>query len=131
MGNIFSTTKEKYQKWKQDVILQTSTSDQDKAIQGTDWDEMGYHRPMAAYFYTFGLILPGVLVSMLFLPLLQYTRYRFPEITGLDAAAGALFGIVYSFFDAELHRSMNRFIPHYAVSDVRKSMQYCTFFIKY
>ena len=50
MVNIFSTAKDKYQKWKQDVILQTSMSDQDKAIQGEEWDEMGYHRPMAAYF---------------------------------------------------------------------------------
>ena len=129
--SVFQRVRYKYQDWKKRVILQTSDKDKELEKYGTEWDELGYHRPMAAYFYTFGLLIPSALFSVLLLPLLQFTRYRFPEITGLDAAATALFGIVYAFFDAELHRSMNRFIPQYAVSNVRKAVQYSTFFIKY
>ena len=130
--SFLKTRQSKYRNWKQRIIDECSDEDPEiEKIMGQSWDRMGYHRPIAGYLYTFGLLIPQAIFGVLMLPLLQFTRLRFVEISSFEVAAGALFGALYSILDLELKPMVDRFVPQYIVSDPRTAMQYVTFFVKY
>ena len=128
---MYKKAKAKYQNWVQGVIQTTSDTTESVEKFGKGWDRLGYHRPIASYLYTFGLLIPSGIFGALLLPLLKYTTYRFPEITSFEVAAGALFGALYTILDLELKPTVDRFVPQYAISDPKTAMQYVTFFVKY
>ena len=126
---FFQKLKIRYQGWVNKVIRLTKDPDEDKYGQG--WDKLGFHRPIASYLYTFGLLIPAGLFGLLLLPLLQYTYLRYPEVSAFEAAAGAIFGALYVILDLELKPTVDRFVPQYAVSNPKRAMQYVSFFVKY
>ncbi|HMF34881.1 MAG TPA: hypothetical protein VKK79_25900, partial [Candidatus Lokiarchaeia archaeon] len=105
--------------------------DEIKQILGEDWNELGYHRTIGGFFYTIGLLVPSTLIALLFLPFISYTSVRYPEISGLQTAGGAVFGILYGLAGLNMDAIQDRFIPQYLITDPRKAMQYASFYIKY
>jgi hypothetical protein len=128
---IMGKIKNRYQGWVDKVIEKTSDDKESEKIYGSEWSELGFHKTIAGYTYTFGLLIPQVIFGILMIPLLQFTDLRDPIISGWDAVAGGLFGAVYTILDLDLENTINRFVPQYAISDPKKAMQYVGFFIKY
>jgi hypothetical protein len=129
MASKLSHMKERYDEWARKVVNLNKDPDEDKY--GAGWNRLGFHRPVGGYLYGFGLLIPSAIIGLLFLPFLQFTIYRFPEIRSFEAAAGALFGALYTILDLELQPAIDRFVPQYSVSDPKKAMHYVTFFVKY
>ncbi len=120
-----------YQAWKKRLVKQTAEEDGMQKVLGSEWNELGYHRTIAGFFYTIGLLVPSTLFGILLLPLLEFTEMRSPMIAGYQAAAAMVFGFVYAIMDLNLGDTIDRFIPEYLIKDPRKAMQYASFFVKY
>ncbi len=129
MPSFLNTIQIKYRAWSEKVVGLTKDPNEEQ-IYGEGWERLGYQRPLGKFLYSFGLLLPQIVLALAVAPLLKYTQYRFPEIGSFDAAAGGLFGGLYSILDLDTQPVMDRFLPQYAISDPRKAMQYVTFFIK-
>ena len=128
---LYNKAKARYQQWKRDVIKETSEEREEDEIYGTDWNQLGYQRTIAGFLYTFGLLIPQVLMGLALAPLIQYTEMRYVEVQGIAAVAAGLFGALYMILDLDLQDAINRFVPQYAISDPKKAMQYVSFFVKY
>ncbi|MFX0103167.1 MAG: hypothetical protein ACFFCS_26620 [Candidatus Hodarchaeota archaeon] len=95
------------------------------------WDEIGFHKPMAAFWYNLillfinlilGIILSGVLLN-LFAP--------FPESRGYINITTGIFGFLFFIFDLATNNIMNRFIPEARIKDPGLMLKYIQFFIWY
>ncbi|MHA1819516.1 MAG: hypothetical protein ACTSU2_10580 [Promethearchaeota archaeon] len=121
-----------YQNWKEKIVdLANEEEKEEEQIYGKGWDRLGYHKTIGRFLYTIGLLIPSSILGLLLLPLLKYTVYADPTIMSYEAAAGALFGALYTILDLELQPAIDRFVPQYAITNPEKAMQYATFFIKY
>lgn len=129
--NFFVQYKEKYQAWATKIVEITGEQPGEEKKYGKNWDRLGYHRPVGRYIHSFGLLIPQAVFGLLLLPLLKFTELRFPELGSFEAAAGGVFGALYSILDLELGPTIDRFVPQYAVSEPRKALQYVSFFIRY
>ncbi len=127
----YDQKKGNYQGWKKRLIKQTGEEDEVQKVLGSEWNELGFHRTIAGFFYTIGLLIPGVLFSILLLPLIQFTEMRSPDITGFRFAATGVFGAVYAILDLNTGDIIDRFVPAYLIKDPAKAMAYASFFIKY
>lgn len=95
------------------------------------WDEVGFHKTMAGYWYNviltilemlLGLIMSGVFLSYLF---------PFPESQGYSGVVGSLFGLVFLVFDLGTSSTVERFIAESRIKDIRKMVNYIQWFIWY
>ena len=130
--NHFERIKNKWQRWKRLKILQIKEEEtEEEKILGSNWDQIGFHRPISGTFYAIGFLPIEAIFGILLLPLAQLTSLRFPEIGSFEAIAGGLFGAIYSIMDFELGNAIDRFVPEYLIKDPRKATQFATFFIKY
>ncbi|MHA1338931.1 MAG: hypothetical protein ACTSRZ_03140 [Promethearchaeota archaeon] len=121
----------RYLNWRDRVTGKTEEEKKEEELYGKDWDELGYHRTIAGYLYTFGLLIPQILFGIMLVPFLQFTELRYVEVGGVASMANGLFGALYAILDLDLNASINRFVPQYAISNPKRSIQYVSFFIKY
>jgi len=127
----YNGIKDNYQKWKKDLVYKSQKDDDIGKVMGSDWNELGYQRTIASFFYYMWMLLPEALFGLMLVPLLQYTEFRFPEVTGFRFASVGLFSAMYAILDLNLKDAVDRFVPEYVIKDPRKAMQYVSFFVKY
>jgi hypothetical protein len=95
------------------------------------WDEVGFHKPMASFWFQLvlnivelglGIILSGVLLNYFF---------PFPESVGYKTAAMGIFIVFFRIFDLGTHMTMDRYIAEARITDVNKMVAYIQYFIWY
>jgi O-antigen/teichoic acid export membrane protein len=95
------------------------------------WDEVGFHKPMASFWYNLvlniinlglGIVLSGVLLNYF---------YPFPESVGYKSAAMGIFILFFRIFDLGTHMTMDRYIAESRITDVNKMVGYIQYFIWY
>lgn len=92
---------------------------------GTDWEEIGFHRPLGGFFFALflGMVLfiPAIIYQNLLLPV-----YILPsaQALGIWGRVTQFFVLVWSFFDMGTSTAFVKFLSQYRVHDPRKSIQY-------
>lgn len=96
----------------------------------TDWEDIGFHRPLAGFFMAFfmGMIvfIPYILYQELILP-----AYILPsaQAIGIWGRVTQFFALIWSFFDMGTSIAFIKFLSQYRVHDPRRSIQYGQVFV--
>jgi hypothetical protein len=95
------------------------------------WDSVGFHRPLAGFWYKLGFmivhIIGGILVAALVYPLM----FPYPEIDGYYRTGTNLFVALFVAFDLGTANIMNRFIGETGIKNPKKMVEYLQYFIWY
>ncbi|MBD3185814.1 hypothetical protein GF325_03210 [Candidatus Bathyarchaeota archaeon] len=95
------------------------------------WDEVGFHRPLAGFWYELAVmifhVLSGGTVTIILYPLM----FPYPESRGYYAAATSLFVVFFTAFDLGTANVINRFIGEVHVKDPKKAILYLQYFSWY
>jgi O-antigen/teichoic acid export membrane protein len=91
----------------------------------TDWEDIGFHRPLAGFFMAFYL---GILV---FIPLIIYQNLILPvyilpsaQALGIWGRVTQFFLLIWNFFDMGTSTAFIKFLSQYRVHDPRRAVQY-------
>lgn len=97
---------------------------------GTDWEDIGFHRPLAGFFMAFFL---GIL---LFIPLIIYQNLILPvyilpsaQALGIWGRVTQFFALIWSFFDMGTSIAFIKFMSQHRVHDPRRAIQYGQVFV--
>jgi O-antigen/teichoic acid export membrane protein len=97
---------------------------------GTDWEDIGFHRPLAGFFMAFFL---GLLI---FIPLIIYQNLILPvyilpsaQALGIWGRVTQFFALIWSFFDMGTSIAFIKFMSQYRVHDPRRAIQYGQVFV--
>ncbi|NJD59808.1 MAG: hypothetical protein C3F13_06385 [Anaerolineales bacterium] len=96
----------------------------------TDWENIGFHRPLAGFLTAFFL---GILI---FVPLIIYQNLILPvyllpsaQAIGIWGRVTQFFLVVWSFFDMGTSIAFAKFLSQHRVSDPRRAVQYGQVFV--
>ena len=113
--------------------LDVVVSDREKFIvreASTDWEDIGFHRPLAGFFMAFFL---GILV---FIPLIIYQNLILPvyilpsaQAVGIWGRVTQFFALIWNFFDMGTGIAFIKFLSQYRVNDPRRGVQYGQVFV--
>jgi O-antigen/teichoic acid export membrane protein len=113
--------------------LDAVVSDREKFIireASTDWEDIGFHRPLAGFFIAFFL---GILV---FIPLIIYQNLILPvyilpsaQALGIWGRVTQFFALIWNFFDMGTGIAFIKFLSQYRVHDPRRAVQYGQVFV--
>jgi len=113
--------------------LDVVVSDREKFIvreASTDWEDIGFHRPLAGFFMAFFL---GILV---FIPLIIYQNLILPvyilpsaQAVGIWGRVTQFFALIWNFFDMGTGIAFIKFLSQYRVHDPRRAVQYGQVFV--
>ncbi len=105
--------------------LDVVVSDREKFIvreASTDWEDIGFHRPLAGFFMAFFL---GILV---FIPLIIYQNLILPvyilpsaQAVGIWGRVTQFFALIWNFFDMGTSIAFIKFLSQYRVHDPRRA----------
>lgn len=99
---------------------------------GSEWEEIGFHRPLGGFWFNYILILGSALFAVVFmLWILPNYVLPFPEAIGFQTLMSNLFSVYFTLADVGVGRAITRFVAEDNVKDPRKSLQYLQFFIWY
>ncbi len=97
---------------------------------GTEWDAVGFHRPLG------GFLLPLMLGLVLFIPLIIYQNLILPQFILPSAQALGIWGRVTQFFnflwlflDMGTSAAFIKFFAQYRVHEPRKAIQYAQIYV--
>ena len=96
----------------------------------TDWEDIGFHRPLAGFFVAFfmGMVVfvPYILYQNLLLPV-----YILPsaQAIGIWGRVTQFFALVWSFFDMGTSIAFIKFLSQYRVHDPRRAVQFGQVFV--
>ena len=96
----------------------------------TDWEDIGFHRPLAGFFMAFFL---GILV---FIPLIIYQNLILPvyilpsaQALGIWGRVTQFFALIWSFFDMGTSIALIKFMSQHRVHNPRRAIQYGQVFV--
>ncbi|MHA1791878.1 MAG: hypothetical protein ACTSVI_04480 [Promethearchaeota archaeon] len=95
------------------------------------WENIGFHRPLAGFFYNLPLYLITMVIGIAFTGFMFSLLYPFPESLGYKTAATSLFGLFFQAFDLGTSNIMNRYIGESNIKNPKKMVQYIQYFIWY
>jgi O-antigen/teichoic acid export membrane protein len=95
------------------------------------WDEIGFHRSLAGFWYKLVLELGIILIPAIIMPVLIRILYPFPETIGYRDAMTGLFVLVFQVFDLGTTNTISRFIADENLKNPKKMIQYVQYFIWY
>ena len=97
---------------------------------GTDWEKVGFHRPLSGLLVGMGL---GIL---LFIPLIIYQNLILPQFIlpsaqalGMWGRVTPIFGVLWVFFDRGTSTAAMKFLSQYRVSDPARGFKYVQWFV--
>ena len=97
---------------------------------GTDWEEVGFHRPLG------GFLLALMMGLFLFIPLIVYQNLILPvyilpsaQALGLWGRVTQFFQVAWWFFDMGTSAAFIKYLSEYRVSDPRKGIMYGQLFV--
>jgi hypothetical protein len=95
------------------------------------WDEIGFHKPMAGFWFSLTYTLIGILISATLMGYFMQYFYPYPESWGYRDIAYGLFGFLFTLFDVATGAVMGRFLPEANIQNPAKMMRYIQYFIWY
>ena len=95
------------------------------------WDEIGFHKPMAGFWYNIIYTIIGILISAVVMGKLMSFFYPFPESWGYKDIAFGMFALMFSLFDIGTGSVMSRFIPEANINNPEKMLHYIQYFVWY
>ena len=95
------------------------------------WDEIGFHRPLAGFWYNFAITIFHMATASLATILLFPIMFPFPQIDGYYRAATGVFAAVYLAFDLGTANMMARYIGETNIKNPKKMIEYIQYFIWY
>ena len=94
------------------------------------WKKVGFHRPLASFWWNYSLILvlalPGLLIVGVVIP--QFIM-PFPTALGFSSLTTQYFGLFFTLMDMCTAPAVQRFVAEYSVKDPRRAVKYIQFFI--
>jgi len=92
------------------------------------WDQIGWHRPLAGFWYNYILILvfaiPGLLIIGVVIPAIL----PYPEALGFARVATSYLAPIYLIADFGIKEAIKRYIAQYSEVNPRKALKYMSFF---
>lgn len=95
------------------------------------WDEIGFHKPMAGFWFNITYTLIGIVLSAFLMGYLMSIFYPFPESVGYRDIGYTIFGLVFVIFDVGTGAVMSRFLPETNIKNPEKMLHYIQYFIWY
>lgn len=95
------------------------------------WDQIGYHKPIAGFWYNIVLTLLGIALSAVLFGYLIGFFYPYPDSLGMRDIAFGYFSLLFTLFDIGTGAVMGRFIPEVNIKNPEKMMHYIQYFIWY
>ncbi len=112
-----------------------SQSDSKQDVQGKTtsdlWDQIGFHKPMAGFWFNITYTVIAIAASAVLMGYLMSVFYPFPESIGYRDIAYNLFGFLFLLFDIATGAVMSRFIPEVNIRDPEKLLHFIQYFIWY
>jgi O-antigen/teichoic acid export membrane protein len=94
------------------------------------WKKIGYHRPLASFWWNYTLILvlalPALLVIGYVIP--QFIL-PFPAALGFSSLTTQFFGLFFTIMDVATVPAVERFVAEYSVKNPRMAIKYIQFFV--
>jgi O-antigen/teichoic acid export membrane protein len=97
---------------------------------GTDWEEIGYHRPLGGFFMAL------FLGFILFVPLIIYQNLVLPvyilpsaQALGIWGRVMQFFGLVWTFFDMGTSIAFIKYLSEYRIHDPKEGVKYGQVFV--
>nr|MDO8109592.1 hypothetical protein [Candidatus Sigynarchaeota archaeon] len=98
---------------------------------GDLWDQIGFHKPMAGFWFNLSYTLIAIVASSVLMGYLMSFFYPYPESFGYRDVAFSLFGYLFMLFDIATGAVMSRFLPEVNIKDPEKMLKFIQYFIWY
>ena len=95
------------------------------------WEEIGFHKPMASFWYNLILNLINLMLGIVLSGVLLNLFYPFPESRGYWSSAVGIFVLYFRIFDLGTNMVMQRYIAEARIQDTQRMLQYIRYFIWY
>ncbi|MBD3350419.1 MAG: hypothetical protein GF364_02930, partial [Candidatus Lokiarchaeota archaeon] len=95
------------------------------------WNSIGFHRPLAGFWYHLALTILHILSASVATILLFPIMFPYPQIDGYYRAGTAVFSAIFIAFDLGTANMMSRFIGENNIKDPRKMVHYIQYFVWY
>jgi O-antigen/teichoic acid export membrane protein len=95
------------------------------------WDEIGFHKPLAGFWYKLALGLISMVIGLVILTVWYTFFYPFPESMGYKTTATGIFVLFFSIMDIGTNMCQERFIAEARIKNPAKMIQYIQYFIWY
>lgn len=95
------------------------------------WDEIGFHKPLAGYWYKISFYLFSLIFGIALVSIWYRYFYPYPESMGYRSAATGIFSLFFSIMDLGTHRTMDRFIAESRIKNPQIMIHYIQYFIWY
>ncbi len=95
------------------------------------WDQIGFHKPMAGFWFNIVYTLIAILTSAILMGYLISFFYPFPESMGYKDVTNNIFGFLFMLFDIATGAVMARFLPEANIKDPRRMLHQIQYFIWY
>jgi len=95
------------------------------------WDEIGFHKPLAGFWYNLFFALISQMLSIFLASVIIQVFYPYPESNGYRGVTGGIFTLFFVIMDLGTHMTMDRFIAEAAIKSPSKMLQYVQYFIWY
>jgi hypothetical protein len=109
-----------------DISISTTTE-----TSGDLWDQIGFHKPIAGFYYNITLGLISIGLSALLFGYLIGFFYPYPESLGYKDIAFGYFSLMFTIFDIGTGAVMGRFIPEVNIKKPEKMIHLLQYFIWY
>lgn len=95
------------------------------------WDEIGFHKPLAGFWYNLFFALISQMLSIFLASIIIQIFYPYPESNGYRGVTGGIFTLFFTIMDLGTHMTMDRFIAEAAIKSPSRMLQYIQYFIWY
>ncbi|MBD3354061.1 MAG: hypothetical protein GF364_21445 [Candidatus Lokiarchaeota archaeon] len=95
------------------------------------WDVVGFHRPLAGFWYNLAFYILMVIFAAIFSGVLFKYFYPYPESLGYKSTATGIFGLFFTMFDLGTAKIMDRFVGESNIKNPKKMILYIQYFIWY
>lgn len=95
------------------------------------WDEIGFHKTLAGFWFNLLYTLVGILISSFLMGTLMYLFYPYPESIGYRDVAFTSFQLIFVAFDLGTASIMDRFLGEENIKNPEKMLQLIQYFIWY
>jgi hypothetical protein len=95
------------------------------------WDEIGFHKPLAGFWYNLFFALISQFLSIFLASIIIQIFYPFPESNGYRGVTGGIFTLFFVIMDLGTHMTMDRFIGEARIKNPGKMLKYIQYFIWY
>lgn len=95
------------------------------------WDQIGFHKPIAGFWFNITFTLIAIGASMIFVGKLMSFFYPYPESFSYKDIVFSFFALMWMIFDIATGAVMSRYIPEANIKQPELMLHYIQYFIWY